>query len=157
MPKYTVRVGEDFALKLSQLADCCDATAEKAIMAGADIVADEVRRRLEANLSDPAYLGNKEGIRVKNNGKKTSGSLLDSFGITPVQKDSDGNWNAKIGFDGYGPNGVPNQLKARAMESGSSKQKKRPFMEPAVKVAQNRAQDTMEKIIKEEFKKEMRR
>ena len=140
MPKYTIRVGEDFALKLSQLATDFDDVAEKAIRAGADIVADEMRARLEKSLSG-----------------KSTGDLEAAMGITPVLRDSNGDWNAKVGFDGYDRNGVPNQLKARVLESGSSKQQKRPFIAPAVRATRKQVQDAMEKIIEDEFEKEMRR
>lgn len=35
-------------------------------------------------------------------------------------------------FDGYDRNGVPNSLKARAIESGTSRMKKHPFIRPTV-------------------------
>jgi HK97 gp10 family phage protein len=78
---------------------------------------------------------------------------LNSLGITPIRRDSEGDWSAKIGFDGYDKKGVPNQLKARVMESGSSKQKKKPFIRPAVNQVKQKATDEMERIVIEETKK----
>jgi HK97 gp10 family phage protein len=75
---------------------------------------------------------------------------LNSLGITPIRRDSEGDWSAKIGFDGYDKKGVANQLKARVMESGSSKQKKKPFIRPAVNQVKQKATDEMERIIIEE-------
>ena len=85
--------------------------------------------------------------------------MLRSFGLTPVKRDN-GFVHTKAGFDGYGsfptktyPNGVPNQLLARAVESGSSVRQKHPFVRPAVNATKNEAIREMEKSIDEDLKK----
>jgi len=115
MARIIFMASEDFVLKLSKFETQFDETAKKAIQAGADIIADKIKSNLEEVLSEEA-----------------TGQLVASFGITPIKKDRDGNWNAKVGFDGYDSNGVANQLKARVLESGSKKKRKRPFVRPAV-------------------------
>ena len=52
----------------------------------------------------------------------------------------------KIGFDGYNevqtktfPNGQPNALIARSIESGSSTREKTPFLRPALAAARKQA------------------
>ncbi|MBQ8358456.1 MAG: hypothetical protein IJX37_00885, partial [Oscillospiraceae bacterium] len=86
--------------------------------------------------------------------------LLDSFGLTPVDRDKAGFVHTKAGFDGYGsfptesyPEGLPNQLVAAATESGSSIRKKLPFIRPAVNATRKEAVDAMEKVIDDEVKK----
>lgn len=110
--------------------------AERILNAGLNIAADQVRAELERVQSDEA-----------------TGQLLESLGITPIKMDRDGNWNGKVGFDGYDRNGVPNQLKARVMESGTSKRKKRPFIRPAINKCRKSAEEAMikagEQIVKE--------
>lgn len=110
--------------------------AERILNAGLSIAADQVRSELKRVQSDEA-----------------TGQLLDSLGITPIKMDQDGNWNGKVGFDGYDRDGVPNQLKARVMESGTSKRKKRPFIRPALNKCQQAAAEAMikagEEIVKE--------
>lgn len=110
--------------------------AERILTAGLDIAADQVRAELERVQSDEA-----------------TGQLMDSLGITPIKLDRDGNWNGKVGFDGYDRDGVPNQLKARVMESGTSKRKKRPFVRPALNKCRKLAEEAMikagEEIIRE--------
>ena len=138
MARVTFKAGDDFALKLSRLATGSEAIAKKAIYAGAGIVADQIKSNLQGVLSDEA-----------------TGDLVASFGITPVKMDSDGNWNAKIGFDGYDRNGMANQYKARILESGTSKQPKHPFVRPAVNATRARAKAEMERIIDEETRKIM--
>ena len=136
MARMTFKAGDEFALKLSRLSADSDRIAKQAIYAGAKVVADEIKNSLEGVLSPEA-----------------TGDLADSFGITPISQDRDGNWNARLGFDGYDRNGVPNQLKARALESGTSKQPKRPFARPAVNRTRKKAQAEMARTIDEEIYK----
>lgn len=130
-----------------------------AVKAGAAIVADKIRANLE---SIPT-----ERYRKLQPGEVFSGlpagqkkDLMDSFGLTPIKMDKNGFIHTKAGFDGYGsyptkkyPKGVPNQLLARAVESGSSVREKHPFVEPAIKATRKAAIEAMEKIIDEETKK----
>ena len=133
MARMTFKAGDEYAIKLSKLAAGSDAIAKKAIYQGAKIVAD----------------------KIKANIPKDTGDLAESFGITKIDVDSDGDWNAKLGFDGYDRDGVPNQLKARAIESGTSKLPKKPFVRPAVSATKKQAQDAMGRVIEEETKKIM--
>ena len=94
-----------------------------------------------------------------NNRKK---DLIESFGVTPISRDNQGNHNAKIGFDGYGsmptkayPKGLPNQLLARAVESGSSVRAKTPFVRPAVRASKSKVESTMGQIMTKEIKRIM--
>ena len=161
MATITFKGLEEYERRLSNLGKKADEIAGKAVYAGAAIVADEVRRRLKRNLDDPEYLGYKTDNTSKNehskNGKHkgNSGGLYDSLGISSMQT-KDGYINVKIGFDGYDSNGVPNQLKARVMESGTSKQKKRPFVRPALYASQSRAVAKMSEVIDEEIEKIMK-
>ena len=136
-----------------------NAILEKTAQAGAAPVADEIRRRLR-NLPEDEY-------RRLNPGEVFTGipagqkeDLLDSLGVTPPQRDRKGFVNVKVGFDGYGsfptrayPEGVPNALIARAVESGSSVRKKTPFVRPAVQATRKEAVDEMDKAIRQELEK----
>lgn len=133
MAKMTFKAGDDYALKLSKLATSSEEIAKKAIHEGASIVADAIRPRIPVD----------------------TGDLAASFGITPISKDENGNWNAKLGFDGYDRKGTANQVKARAIESGTSKMQKRPFVRPAVNASKAQAVAAMERVIDEETKKIM--
>lgn len=134
MAKFTAKAAEEYAIKLSRLAaaDQRD-VAGKAIYQAADIVADEVRARLNGVIKGPS-----------------TGALAASLGVAKLQETADG-WNVKIGFDGYDSKGVPNVLKARVLESGSSKQQKRPFMRPAVNATRKAAVEKMGEVIDEEI------
>jgi HK97 gp10 family phage protein len=138
MARFAYKAGDDYAIKLSKLATDSEEVAKKAIFGAAEIVANKIKQNLQGVLSDEA-----------------TGELVDSFGVTPITKDNQGNWNAKVGFDGYDSHGVPNQLKARVIESGSSTKKKKPFVRPAVNATKKQAQAKMNEIIDEEYKKLM--
>ena len=141
MARMTFKARDDYALKLSALGAGSVDVAKKAIYQAAEIVTDKIRENLEANLSGSV---------------QSTGALAASLGITPIRTDKNGIINAKIGFDGYDGKGVPNQLKARVMESGSSRVQKRPFVRPAVNATKKTAVEAMQKVINEEAEKIMR-
>lgn len=158
MAIMTFKAGEEYAMKLSRLADYTGRIEKRAIYEAAGMVADKVKSNLKENIDDPAFAGigstgssgdNQWGIK-KN---LSTGDLIESLGITEITRDIEGNWNAKVGFDGYDRKGVPNQLKARAMESGTSTLRKRPFVRPAVKTVKPKAIAKMNEIIEEEIAK----
>lgn len=136
LARMTFSAGEEFALALSHLAAQSEEISKKAIFEGAKVIADKIKSNLEGVLSPEA-----------------TGELVASFGVTPIIKDKDGNWNAKTGFDGYGSDGVANQLKARVLESGSSKQPKRPFVRPAVNATKKQVVAKMGEVIDQEIQK----
>lgn len=138
--------------------------AEKAVCAGAAIVADAVRANIDALPAVKDEWGviaynNHWGAPLTETAKK---GLQDGFGISPMGSE-DGMLNVKLGFDGYNgmktkkyPKGQPNVLLARSIESGSSIAKKRPFVAPAVRKTKKAAEETMAKIIDEESAKIMK-
>jgi len=138
MARFAFKASDDFALALSRLSIESEEVAKKAIYGAAEIVANRIKQNLQGVLSNEA-----------------TGELIASFGVTPITRDNKGNWNTKIGFDGYDSHGVANQLKARVIESGSSTKKKKPFVRPAVNATKKQAQAKMDEIIDEEFKKLM--
>ena len=138
MARMAFKAGDEYVLRLSRYAANSDEISKKAIYAASKIVADKIKDNLEGVLSPYA-----------------TGELAQSFGIAAIDQDKDGNWNTKLGFDGYDSNKVPNQLKARVLESGSSQQPKRPFVRPAVNATKYQAQLEMAQIIDDEIKKIM--
>ena len=155
MAKMQIKGLDEYALKLSKLSSDQDEISKKAVYKGAGIVADEIKKRLKENLQDPASVSKDKSVMFKGIGYDQTGSLLDSFGVAPIKVFADMNTSTKLGFDGYDKNGVPNQLKARAMESGTSRLRKRPFVRPAVNATKGKAKAKMGKVVDEEIKKIM--
>ena len=150
----------EYELKLSRLEKLTEEIAGRAIYEGAGIIADEIRKGIDSipvvkgygTASSPLPGGvtavQKEGLRK-------------GLGITPLEDDM-GFYNVKIGFDGYNrtrtkeyPEGQPNQLVARGVESGTSWKQKHPFIRPAVTRSRARAERKMQERLDYEMKKIM--
>ena len=155
---------DDFAMVISRATTEYPEIAEKCLRAGADIIADEMKRRLK-------------GVLLP---QSRAGELVAAFGISPVKRDKDGNWNTHRGFDGYQETTskpVPFQLIARSFESGAVIGSRRtlatgkrknalkaksdwkywrkptPFAAPAVRATRQKALKAMEDIAEAELKK----
>lgn len=160
MAKFTFKGLNEYARRLSKLGDQAERVAGKAIYAAADIVTDEIRTNIEA-----IPVLNKEDLKHhRRNGitQTAKYGLLDSLGIASMEKDAKGLLNVKVGFDGYNkvhtktyPNGQPNALIARSVESGTSFMEPHPFVRPAVNKTRRAALKKMEEVIEEETKKIM--
>ena len=134
MARMTIQGTDELELQLSKLADLD--IAKDVVWAGAQPIADEIRKGLQKNLQGS---------------KHSKGDLLDSLGIAPPDIDKNGNTNTKIGFTGYDSKGVANAVKARVMESGKSGQKKRPFIRPAINRSKDKALQAMQEKLDEKI------
>ena len=151
----------DYELMLGKIGDASKDICGAAIYEGAKIIADEVKANLESlkTVSDANAIQaakKEEATYLTIRAKK---GLIKSFGVTPMQKDRDGIYNVKLGFDGYNdvktkkwPKGQPNQLIARACESGSSAMIKQPFFREAVQKTKKKAESRMAEVLNEKIK-----
>lgn len=132
----------------------------KTVYAGAAVVADAVKDSIrelpvgsghaaQGELVDTVTLPQKEG-------------LLDGFGISRM-KDDDGFVNVKLGFAGYNatrtdkyPQGQPNALIARAVNSGTTFRKKTRFVDKAVSASKKSAEAAMDAACNREIEKIMK-
>lgn len=130
----------EYEEKISQFVRDLDGLLGKATYAGAQIVADEVRRGIEA-------LPEKTGV--------TKRGLLEGFGISGLQDDN-GFRHVKLGFDGYNERGMANQYIARILESGTTRTKKHPFVRPAVNRTRTQCVETMQHTLDDEIETLMR-
>ena len=60
MAKMTIKGIDEYAAKLSELGAASVEISKKVVMAGANPVADEIRKNLIANLNDPGYVGKRD-------------------------------------------------------------------------------------------------
>lgn len=152
---------DEYERMLSQLSNLntiqsvCGAT----IYAGADVMADSVRKEIEALPVVPANKIGTPDNKLEGITSKQKSGLLDSFGITPMRH-KDGFYEVKLGFDGYNavktkahPNGQPNSLIARSVNSGTSFRQKIPFIDRAVRSAKKETEAAMVAACDDEFKK----
>ena len=152
----------DYELMLGKIGDASKDICGAAIYEGAKIIADEVKNNLnslnvttdelamlKAKKNEPTYIT-----------QRAKEGLIKSFGVTPMSQDDSGIYNVKLGFDGYNdvktkkwPKGQPNQLIARACESGSSAMIKQPFLREAVQKTKKKAESRMAEVLDEKIKK----
>lgn len=85
---------------------------------------------------------------LKANTPVDSGDLRDSEILTKFVDDTDETYTS-IAFDGYDRKGVPNSLKARALESGTSRIRKHPFIRPTIRQINQQCVDMIDQKIQE--------
>ena len=154
------KVGDGIEKYISSLSTITNATEEmigKAIFEGAKVVTDEIRGAIEGLPIDNRYA--KEGETLTGISSAQKAGLLDGLGITTMKKD-DGAYNVKVGFDGYNiiktkrwPQGQPNSMIARSLESGTSFRAKNPVISKATRAAKAQAEEAMAKAFDEELEK----
>nr|DAI81919.1 MAG TPA: hypothetical protein [Caudoviricetes sp.] len=134
-----------------------DGVVGKTVYAGAAVVAN----RLRAATEDLPEGRENEAIFGAVTPAQKRG-LLDGFGISRM-RDDDGFVNVKLGFDGYNsvktkkyPNGQPNALVARAVNSGTSFRKKTRFVDKAVNASKKTAEAAMDAACSREIEKIMK-
>lgn len=81
-----------------------------------------------------------------------TGDLRDSVTLETMTT-RDGMTYTKVDFAGYDRDGTPNMLKARAIESGTSRIQKQPFIRPTVKRVTKMAEFMMDKAVNEYLSK----
>lgn len=129
MAKLRFKGLDEYVHKLNQLADPrrVNGMIKASVYPGAGIVADAIRERLETH--------------------DRTGDLAKSLTLTEMEDDN-GYIFTQVGFAGYDANGVPNALKAAALESGTSRngrehQPKTPFIRPALNAVRKKAEAAM--------------
>lgn len=150
MAKWQMQGLQEYAEYLQKIGANTPEVIGAGVYAMADVVADSVRKSIE-QLPAVEYAANiatyrKDGSGYSRLSIPEKEGLLDGFGITPMQRDGDGFYNVKLGFDGYNktktkkyPKGQPNALIARITDSGSSYRQKTPFIKDAVNSAKKEA------------------
>lgn len=132
---------DEYMTKLRTLGQDGKKICRAAVFEGGDEVADAVRARIEAMQTiEPmdAVIGWKQKQPTGGVTQKQKDGLLDGLYLRKMSEDS-GFIYTQIGFSGYNnvktakyPNGQPNALIARSIESGSSARPKKPFIRPTV-------------------------
>lgn len=160
MATISFKNGDEYLMKISKLeAALKDEVCGEAIYGAAGIVADEIRKQLEAVPADERYGTSSGPTRGPKAVQKEA--LLDALGISSMQE-HDGYLDVKIGFDGYNgvttkrwPNGQPNQMVARSIERGTSWMKPNPFVKRGVAATRKRALEFMKNSVDQSIKKIM--
>lgn len=165
MAKITFSGIDEYAERLGTLWKEDRKIIEKAVYAGAEIVADEIKKGLKEipiqegeNGLPPVGTPEKPLTGIS---RKQKEDLINGFGLAPME-DAFGMINTKAGFDGYGsiktrkyPKGTPNAMLMRSIEGGTTFRKKYPVVRPAVNRARKKAikvmQDKVDTAMQEIF------
>ena len=145
---------DEYLRQLERLQTDTESTIGKAIYEGAGIVAKACASAIDSLPVRNQYKD--DGIT-----SVQKAGLKEGFGISHAQTDGDYR-HVKLGFDGYNkqktknhPNGQPNSMIARSINSGTSWRKKNPFMDRATKASKKDCETAMRLVIKKEIEKIM--
>ena len=139
----------EYAERLQKLSDKAEGMIKRAVWEGARVVTDNVAKQItglpereEGFVPDPYQ-------PVTGVTEAEKAGLLSGLGLATMHN-SGGFINTKMGFSGYNavvtkkyPQGQPNAMIARSIESGSSFRKKNPFIRKAVTASKADAEAAM--------------
>ena len=137
---------DNYFKRLNELGKYSIGLCKRALYDGAAVIADAVRAEVNAlPTSDrDAKKGDPQPIL-----SYEKDGLVDGLGVAKM-KDDNGVIYTRIDFDGYNrlkskkyPSGHPNSMVARAINSGTSKRRKNPFMNRAISKGRAKAQAAM--------------
>jgi len=118
--KSTMKMPEEFLLKLSRLGEKTDEILPRVLEAGGEVVETKVKSNLQAVIGR----GTKEESR-------STGELILALGVSSAKQDREGNFNVKVGFAEPRSDGKSNAMIAGVLEYGKSGQPPKPFLKPA--------------------------
>jgi len=138
----TMKMPEEFLIKISKLGNKTDEIVSKALEAGGEVVLDKVKTNLKSVIGN----GTKEKSR-------STGELVSSLGLSPTKLDKNGNFNIKIGFNEPRGDGDANAKIANILEYGKSGQPPKPFLKPAKSASRKACIETMKSELDKEIEK----
>lgn len=152
---------EELIGQLEELADDADEMYKRAAYAGAKVLADEIKKGLNNLRVVKARWGTPENP-LQGIPAERKADLIAGMGVSDIENDGT-KTTVSVGFHGYGsrptktyPQGIPNQMLMRSVESGTSFMVKQPVVRPAVNRAKKQAEAAMEKEVTEYLAKKIK-
>lgn len=142
MAKATLKMPEDFLMKLSRLGEKTDEIIPVVLKAGGEVVEEKVKSNLQSVIGK----GTKEHSR-------STGELVSALGVSSARQDKDGNFNVKVGFSESRSDGKSNAMIAGVLEYGKHGQPPKPFLKPAKTASKKACVDAMIAAFDEEVDK----
>ena len=142
MANATMKMPDEFLMKLTKLGDKTDEIVSRVLEAGGEVVLDKAK----ANLKGVIGSGTKEKSR-------STGELGSSLGLSPTKLDRNGNFNVKVGFNEPRDDGDSNAKIANIIEYGKSGQPPKPFLKPAKAASRKACIETMKSELDKEIEK----
>lgn len=142
MAKVSMKMPEDFLLKVSRLNDKTDEIIPDVLKAGGEVVLDKVKSNLNSAVGrDTKYPS------------RSTGELVAALGLSPTLQDRNGNHNVKVGFSEPRRDGGSNAKIANIIEYGKSGQPAKPFLKPAKSTSRKPCIEAMKAKLDEEVNK----
>ena len=139
MAKATMKLPEDFLLKISKLGEKTDEIIPRVLEAGGQIVEEKVKSNLQSIIG-----------RDTLEESRSTGELIKALGVSPALMDKDGNFNVKVGFSEPRSDGKSNAMIAGVLEYGKSGQPPKPFLKPAKSASRKACIETMKQKLEKE-------
>ena len=157
MAKFQFEGVDELVAQYRKLEKNTDKVVGKAIYNGANVVMKSVVSAVEGISTDNRF-GTAENPTSGPSSIQKLG-LQHALGIAKL-RDDNGFKNVKIGFDGYNnvktkrwPQGQPNMMVARAVESGTSWMQKQPFMRKAEQSSKSQCERVMSETVDREIQR----
>lgn len=139
MAKATMKLPEDFLLKISKLGEKTDEIIPRVLEAGGQIVEEKVKSNLQSIIG-----------RDTLEESRSTGELIKALGVSPALMDKDGNFNVKVGFSEPRLDGKSNAMIAGVLEYGKSGQPPKPFLKPAKSASRKACIEAMKQKLEKE-------
>lgn len=139
MAKATMKLPEDFLLKISKLGEKTDEIIPRVLEAGGQVVEAKVKSNLQSIIG-----------RDTQEESRSTGELIKTLGVSPALMDKDGNFNVKVGFSEPRLDGKSNAMIAGVLEYGKSGQPPKPFLKPAKSASRKACIETMKQKLEKE-------
>jgi len=137
--KATMKMPEEFLLKISRLGEKTDEIIPRVLEAGGEIVEAKVKSNLQSVIGK----GTQEQSR-------STGELISALGVSPAKQDRNGDFNVKVGFSEPRSDGKSNAMIASILEYGKSGQPPKPFLKPAKSSSKKACTDAMKQRLERE-------
>jgi len=118
--KATMKLPEDFLLKISKLGEKTDEIIPRVLEAGGQVVEEKVKSNLQSIIG-----------RDTLEESRSTGELIKALGVSPAKQNNNGDFNVKVGFNEPRSDGKSNAMIASVLEYGKSGQPPKPFLKPA--------------------------
>lgn len=142
MAKSTIKMPDEFLLKLSRLGEKTDDIIPIVLKAGGEVVEEKVKSNLQSVIG--------KGTKGES---RSSGELISALGVSSARQDKDGNFNVKVGFYEPRSDGRSNAMIAGVLEYGKHGQPPKPFLSPAKSSSKKACVDAMVSAFEKEIEK----
>lgn len=139
MAKATMKMPENFLLKISKLGEKTDEIIPRVLEAGGQVIEEKVKSNLQSVIG-----------RDTLEESRSTGELIKDLGISPAKQDSKGDFNVKVGFSEPRSDGKSNAVIAGVLEYGKSGQPPKPFLKPAKSASRKACIEAMKQKLEKE-------